>query len=185
MVKIKQLSQRNDYTTLPFHKSWEEARNEIYKGNHINAQRNMIELAQKLAQSPDLTEEHRFHLIQAYKANFEKEVAFYEEIEGFSKESTASVSRSAEGLLGPQESLQRTAYLANEAGMSDTVVNGLIALSDNWSSIPEIDNRSEKSKLNNQLLNDQLRALQKITKLEKADPKKLADAIALAALSPE
>jgi len=191
LIRIEQLSARSDYTTLPFHKLWEDAKRIIYQGNHINAQWKLMELAQQLAISPDLTQDHRYHLIQVYKANFEKEVALYQQLHGFTSNHIATVSRrGTEGVLGPRESIENTARLAQEGGFPEKVVDGLLELRDNWEQInnweqiPELKDRDKDFQLANDILNKQLKALESFSKIEKRDPKALADAITFTALNP-
>lgn len=191
LVRIEQLSERGDYTTLPFHKLWEDAKRIIYQGNHINAQWMLMELAQQLATSPDLTQDHRYYLMQVYKANFEKEVALYQELHGFTPEQIATVSkRGAGGILGPRESFETAAQLARKGKFPEKTVDGLLELRDNWGQInnweqiPELQDKDKDSRLANDILNRQLQALASVSKIKKPDPKALADVITFTALNP-
>ncbi len=144
-----------------------------------------MELAQQLAISPDLTEDHRYDLIRVYKANFEKEVSLYEELHGFRPERVATVSRSGtRGVLSPRESIENTARLAQEAGFPENVIDGLLELRDNWGQIPELKERPRDFQLTSDILNRQLKAMESFGQIDRPDPKDLADAIAVASISP-
>jgi hypothetical protein len=191
LIHIEHLPARTDYTTLPFQKLWKDAKKKIYEGDHILAKAILMELAQQLALSPDLTQDHRYDLIRLYKANFEKEVALYQELHGFRIERIATVSRrGAEGILGPQESIAHSARLAHKAGFPEDIVDGLLELSNNWEQIkgweriPELKGGDQDIRLTNEILSNQLKGLESISTTENRDPKALADAITFTALNP-
>ncbi len=185
LIRIENLAARSDYSALPFQKLWEDVKTKIYQGDQANAHRILMELAQQLAISPDLTEDHRYDLIRVYKANFEKEVSLYEELHGFRPERVATVSRSGtRGVLSPRESIENTARLAQEAGFPENVVDGLLELRDNWGQIPELKERDRDFQLTSDILNRQLKAMESFSQIDRPDPKDLADAIAVASISP-
>jgi len=191
LIRIEQLAARTDYTNLPFQKLWDDAKKKIYEGNHVLAQAIFMELAQQLALSPDLTPDHRYELIRVYKANFEKEVALYQELHGFRGERVATVSRrGAEGILGPQESIMHSARLAHKAGFPENTVDALLELSNKWEQIkgweriPELEEGQQNVRLTNKILNKQLTALESTSTIKDRDPKALADVIRFTALNP-
>src|SRR5262249_3218194 len=74
LVKLEWHSERNDYTTLPFHASWNKARDFIWGDQPEKARASFLDLAQQLAGSPDLTATHKTALLAVYRANFAAEV---------------------------------------------------------------------------------------------------------------
>lgn len=77
LVELVRLEERGDYTTLPFHRQWDKAKQMIWENQVEKAKVSFLALSQELASCADLTRRHRFALMQAYKANFEKELAAY------------------------------------------------------------------------------------------------------------
>ncbi len=181
LVRIEHLSERTDYTTLPFHGKWAKAQESIFEGNLAKARSLFMELVGMVAGSPDLTRDHRYHLIQAYKANFELELGIYNEISGKSGEVRGVATRGALRLgarsLDPKTSIQYTAQKAQEAGVSKEAVQGLFDISRNWEEIPGLSGRPQKTELNDTLLEIQLKAMQTISRVVSPDPQGLADAI--------
>jgi hypothetical protein len=68
LIQVQCHATRNDYTSLPFHKVWLEAQRLTGAGNHTAAQASMLECAQQILVSPDLTESHKLALIRLYQA---------------------------------------------------------------------------------------------------------------------
>jgi hypothetical protein len=192
LVQIEHLVERNDYTTLPFYPLWNDAKSRIYQGDQANARRIFLEMAQQLAVSPDLTQPHRFRLIQAFKANFEKEVALYGELGGVPKGAAEMPTRgSSRGVskgpssLSPRAFIQKEAsQLAQVAGVPKRVLDGLAAISDRWEKIPCLKERARGIALDDRILNDQVRALGGLKGIKRADPQDLVNALTFSALTP-
>lgn len=68
LIQIQCRPTRNDYTSLPFHKLWLEVMRQTGANNHPAAQAGMLECAQQILVSPDLTESHKLALIGLYQA---------------------------------------------------------------------------------------------------------------------
>lgn len=75
LVKTETSETRNDYTTLPFHKFWEEARGKLLRRDLAQAKAALIECQQAVLSSCDLTEDHKYRLIEFYQAAFVKDQA--------------------------------------------------------------------------------------------------------------
>jgi hypothetical protein len=73
LLRIDRVAQRSDYVTLPFHRSWTDAKKSLFAGNADGAHRAFVNLVREVSISPDLTTEHRYRLMQAYTAQFERE----------------------------------------------------------------------------------------------------------------
>ncbi|MGA2403792.1 MAG: hypothetical protein ABSG91_19145 [Syntrophobacteraceae bacterium] len=182
LVRLEHLSERNDYTTLPFHRRWETAQASIFDGNLARARSLLVDLVGQLAKSPDLTCEHRYHLMQVYKAQFEREVGFYSEVSGKGSEPGAVTSRGtgtgdSKEVLSPKASIQYAAQVAAKAGIPKDGVRGLLDISRNWESIFLLAQQPEKADLTDSVLGSQMRALQSMSSSTTRDPEALADAI--------
>ena len=68
--------------------------------------------------------------------------------------------------------------------MSKAAVDGLLDIGRYWSRIPGLDVQTKDFQLTDELINNQLMSLGTSKKIEKVDSQALADAIAVAALSP-
>ena len=185
LVRIERRTERSDYTTLPFYRLWNKTVKEIADGRQTKAKWTFLELCQTLAQSSDITQSHRYHLIQLFKAHFEKEIQLYNELHGFISNVAGDHTRGRGGTSTPQDKIQKTAYLAKQLGQSEQAVKGLIEIKKNWHTIPDLELRPESFQLSNEILSRQLRTLEAQSTIEKPDPADLADAMAAAALSTE
>jgi hypothetical protein len=68
LVRIEQLTKRNDYTKMDFHRTWTSARGKMIDGQQKEAQALMVECAHQLLASPDLSEDDKVSLIRLYQA---------------------------------------------------------------------------------------------------------------------
>lgn len=68
LVKVELKTQRNDYTSMPFHQSWLTARQMMMDKRRQEAQVMMTDCANQVLRSPDLAEQHKFELIRLYQA---------------------------------------------------------------------------------------------------------------------
>ncbi|HEY0061487.1 MAG TPA: hypothetical protein VGC21_05165 [Telluria sp.] len=71
LIKIEHQATRSDYTAMPFHKTWQEARAKMIAMHLEEADRLMVTCAQQLFASPDLTDGNKIQLTQLYKAKLE------------------------------------------------------------------------------------------------------------------
>jgi len=187
LVRIDKLEKRNDYTKFSFHNLWNEARELIWAGKLQEAELKMAALGLEMARSPDLITDHRHELIRLYRANFEKDVEAYELSHSSAYGTPAPATRSAwrgEAKMDAKAAIQRMAYLTRRSGYSRDVERSLLGISSNLERIPYIAGRSKEFKLTDAILNEQLSKLSADSRIEKPDPKALADAIALAAMNP-
>ena len=187
LVKINHLSQRDDYTKFPFHQLWLEARELIWSGKEQEADAKMAVLGQQMAVSSDLTTTHRHDLIRLYRANFESENEAFRKSQYGRSEKTAPVRsawRGAKASDGPT-ALETTAYFFDQAEYPEELGEGLLEVSRNWKEIPYLkEERSRGFQLTDDILNQQLKQLARISKIQKPDPKTLADAMAVAFMNP-
>lgn len=68
LVKVEQMAQRNDYASMAFHATFEEARKKMLARQTVEAQALMLECAYQVLGSPDLSEDHKAQLIEFYQA---------------------------------------------------------------------------------------------------------------------
>ena len=184
LMRIKRLDHRNDYTTLPFHGLWKEAKKLIWEGKHTEADTILLSLSQELATSPDLTQRHRLHLMQLYSANFESEVEMYNALRKGRPKPPTTISRSGRQGLSAPRVFQKIAVSANKAGFSEEVSKGFADISSNWSRIPHLKDRTAESQLTDDIMNEQLKELEDVSKVDNLDPKTLAEAMAVTRLNP-
>ena len=182
LVEVQGPDVRNDYTSLPFHDKWKQARDRISKGDDALAHTLFIECCQQIADSPDLTPKNAEALIQAYQANYAKDVEFYGKLRTPPPAQVATVYRDAAGgTLEPQQSIIRTAQVALAAGVAEKTLQGLVELSQNWNGVPHLD--SPEAALTDAFLNKQLSTIENFTKKRVPDPKGLANALAIASVT--
>lgn len=183
LIRIKRLEHRSDYTTLPFHRLWKEAKNLIWEGKHTEADTMLLSLSQELATSPDLTQKHRLHLMQLYSANFESEVEMYNALRQGRPRLPTSITRSGRQGLSAPGVFQKIAVSAKDAGFSKEVSKGFSDISSNWSRIPHLKDRSAELQLTDEIMNEQLKELEDVSKVDNLDPKTLAEAMAVTRLN--
>jgi hypothetical protein len=182
LVQIQRLEKRNDYTTLAFNEIWKQAHDHVSHGNHGIGHSLFVECCRQIAESPDLTPWHAQHLIEAYTARYTQVVELYDKLHKLMPQRTATVYRDASGRsLPPQQSIQKTAQMALNAGVEENVLQGLTDLSQNWGRIPHLD--SPDAELTDDALNEQLTAIEGFSKVSIPNPKALAEALAIAAVT--
>jgi hypothetical protein len=93
LVQVECLATRNDYTALPFHKVWLEARNLAIGGKAEEAQGLMLDCARQILLSPDLTEGDKEQLIKFYQVKLH-DVAGLVAAKGATRAGSADVLRS-------------------------------------------------------------------------------------------
>lgn len=181
LVEVQGSDVRHDYTSLPFHEKWKQSRDRISKGDDALAHTLFVECCQQIANSPDLTPANAELLIQAYQANYAKDVAFYAKLRTPPSAQMATVYRDAAGgALEPQQSIMRTAQVALAAGVAEKTLQGLVDLSQNWKGVP-LD--AGEAELTDALLDKQVATIGSFTKRRAPDPKGLANALAIASVT--
>jgi hypothetical protein len=179
LIKIEQLSERGDYTTLPFHTMWSTAKDLIWQSQIEKAKLAFAQLVQQVAKSPELTKKHRFRLLQAYKANFEAEVA--QSRYSASLDTPVEVMRSAfhDRRSAARGAIQLASAAAERASLLDAKI-GLIELTKKWDSLPHLADQAKDMPLTDDILKSQLRVLESESAITKPDPEALATALTLA-----
>ena len=179
LIRIENIRERGDYTALSFHKLWAVSKDLIWQGEPMKAKGAFVELARELARSPDLTKKHRFHLLQAYKANFETELDQFNTM--VPRGSAEELTRSAGSAFSPgaRTAVQAATLVAKEARLP-VAEKGLAELTKAWDQIPHLKDRSTNASLTDEVLNSQLHSLQSATAIVNPDPEALATALALA-----
>lgn len=181
LLEVQASTVRQDYTGLPFHDKWKLARERIGQGDAALAHTLFVECCQLIANSPDLTPVHAEALIQAYQANYAKELAFYRSLAAPAAGQVPAVYRGDGGLLQPQQSIMKTVETALGARVTEASVLPLVELSRHWDRVPQ--RGSLEDDLTDALLNEQLVAIRAFTPARSPDPKGLANALAIAAVT--
>ncbi len=173
LVKLDWRAERNDYTSLPFHRSWIKARDLIWQDQADKARLAFMELAQQVAGSPDLTARHRPALLAAYRANFEAELESYRTISGGLV--PAPATRGSRGSGGSAKAnLQSDAKTSRDAGFGNEVQTTLLDLATNFPKLSET--RKKDQPLTDDVLSDQMRVIG----TPDVDAQQLADALVVA-----
>jgi hypothetical protein len=187
LLKVEHLPTRNDYRTLPFYPTWEQVRDLAIAGQVGSADFKRVELHQKIAASPDLTEEHREALIEMFEIRYLKLASKKVERRAARRSpvraalDTVPMRGGHRRRLDARASLQETAALADRAKYPGSVVKGIMSLHENWKRITTQIDVEEDSDLTDQMINKQISVLKSIHKgQKKPNPKALADAITLA-----
>jgi hypothetical protein len=193
LIRVKSLPFRNDYTTFPCYEYWLEAIKRLRERDIPGAEGKLREFTLQLSLSPDVTEKHCYELIAAFEGNFYQEVEKIQARQG--AQVKRSSTRSATIVMTAPDSLQKIAYTAEQVGLGKEkpAVQVLWDVHQNWTRIPYLAERPEgfdwldpkQDKEVNQLINQQLQEVSKISTASKPDPKALADALMAAYLSPK
>jgi hypothetical protein len=180
LVDLVRLEERGDYTTLPFHAQWNKAKQMIWAKEVEKAKICFISLSQDLASSPDLTRKHRFALMQAYKANFEKELEAYR--------SWTSPAGTADNYRAGDEGAQITAQLAIQKQYSilervfpDKSMSGFYEIRGLLPSTPEPPQNVRDFLYTDLTISKQLSEIRAKTQITDPDPEKLAKALTIVA----
>ena len=178
LLKIEHLETRNDYSKLPFYEIWKETRNLIVDGNMEKANWKRIEMLQSIANSPDLTEEHREQLIAAFEVKFLNIAAQNTDKER--KRAGTNTHRGRSVSENPGISLQMAADIADQGNYEDTIVQRLLDLSESWELVTEPEKDEEEPI--SETINTQLAVLKRIDIGQKPNPIAFADILTKAAL---
>src|SRR5215472_1194024 len=125
LARIAWNSERNDYTSLPFHSAWNKARDLIWGDQADKARAGFLELVQQVARSADVTPRHRAALLSAYRVNFESEMESY-------RATTAGIlpaanTRAASAAAGNGSgALQMEALASRRAGFGKDIESALL-----------------------------------------------------------
>jgi hypothetical protein len=176
LIEMIRRERRNDYTAMPFHRTYKCAQKEIFKGNTIEADRLFLSLIQQIASSPDLTRHHRFYLIQAYSGNFEKQVELYRQATGKISAAGAATRGPREG-LNARDVLKKAARSAATRGFPPHVERALLDVSKHLNEFKGIG--KPMADLTDDDLNNQLKMLVSINRFKEKDPVAILNALSL------
>lgn len=179
LVRIDRRTTRN-YEALPFHKLWKQVEDLVGQGRHDEADALFNYLAREVARSPDLTKTHRFEVQLGYAADKETVIQQYNKLRA---PGTLAPTRGPRTGLSARAVFQKTADLAEKAGISKGVARSLLDISEHWDRIPYLKEPGEGFKLTDDILNEQVRVLSSITQIGDEDPEDLAKAFAVATIS--
>ena len=172
LVRVEWRDQRNDYTSLPFHASWNKTRDLIWEDQGEKARSTFLDLVRQVAGSPDLTARHRAALMSVYRANFEAELESYRSMTAglpTTKERAAKGGAGGSGAALKADALVlRQAGRGKEAQAMIQIANGLPQISQARANVPL---------LTDAVLCEQMDAVGAPV----ADPQQLADAMVVAA----
>jgi hypothetical protein len=183
LVKLEVLQERGDYTTLPFHRLWERAKDQVWNNQPEKAKLAFAQLAQELAVSPDLTKKHRFALMQLYKGNFESEVEAFHSIFDSTTEPSLGDHRGDSNSYRAEDALLLQYARLERRSPSKDVLDGVYAIASNWPKIRDVSSRKAGFVLTDSIINAQLKELQTVSALTDPDPISLAHEITLASLA--
>jgi hypothetical protein len=174
LARIAWNSERNDYTSLPFHTAWNKARDLVWEDQAEKARAAFLELVQQVARSPDLTPRHRVALLSAYRVNFESET------ESFRATTTGLAptgnTRAASTMPGNGAgALQMEALTSRKAGFGKDVESALLNMAQKFPKLTAA--RAGNETLTDQVLCEQMEMIG----TQAQDPQRLADALVTAA----
>ena len=174
LVRVEWQGERNDYTSLPFHASWNKARDLIWDGQFEKARSGFLDLVRQVAGSPDLTTPHRTALLSVYRANFEAEVESYRtNTRPF--ESLPGTRAPEGGAATGKEAIRADALASRQAGLSKETQTALLDVANRWPQMREA--RAGVPQLTDAVLAAQM----KVVGIQAADPQRLADAMVIGA----
>jgi hypothetical protein len=185
LVCVEKLNERPDLDSLPFHQQWNEAVRNIWDGNEEAAKRNYLNLMGLIAASSDITPAHRSILMQAYLANYQKEIEDHRKFANpdYTAESVATRG-SSKGRMSARGNIQKAAALSKNARIKEeektAVKRSLNIISTNWDRIPHLKERSLQFELTSTALNEQINALAEAQDAP-PNPEALVSAITFAA----
>lgn len=184
LVKIVKNDRRNDYSSLPFHRHWEEAQQSVWEGNENAADGAFIRLAKELATSPDLTRKHRFQLQSLYKFNLEEEVAAYRAAAPTFRGRSQSTHRGSDDKLSATMVLRAAAHRMKQAGIPEDIYSTLLAAADHWGRFfPATERRTRDFTLTADVINQQLTELDRLGPVSPWRPKAMAEALTMTVLA--
>ncbi|MGD9158599.1 MAG: hypothetical protein PVG39_09345 [Desulfobacteraceae bacterium] len=175
LVKLEHLETRNDYSKLPFYDTWKETRKLLFEGQMEKANWKRIEMLQSLANSPDLTEEHREQLIAAFEVKFHH-MASKKSIQKHKDTTRSGISRSGiDTMKNPESSFQMAAQIADLKKYDNSVVQNIMNLKKNWEFIQKAGKNEDEPSDNT--INSQLAILRELNIGQYPNPKAIADVL--------
>ena len=179
LVKIVCRAKRNDYGILGFSQLFKAAQAEIFKNNIPQADQIFLSLVQKVSISPDLTQDHRFKLVQLYTANYEKQIEYYRKSRR-TRNAENRIVRGPRASLDAPDVIKNLAFIAHKHRISKEAERGLLDIGANLDRV--VGKSSNKADLTDQDLNNQLDELTLISQVNESTPTELVKAISLAML---
>jgi hypothetical protein len=176
LARIEYLAERHDYTTLPFHQRWNQVQAFVWEGQPEKAKWAFVELAQLVAQSPDLTRRHRMSLVSVYRANFETELEVYHENIGrLTTRGGTEITHLQVARGGSVKSIiDRDVFTSEKAGFDRDVSDQLRWIGENVTALQQLKGETgPKVKLTDDILSAQI----SLPKQNNVDPQVLADAM--------
>jgi hypothetical protein len=171
LCKIVRLDKRNDYTTFPFHREWEKARDHIWQGSKEEAVESYRQVIAELRRSPDLIPRHVNQLTTYYRAKFQEELKAYEQ------EQDPTLSITEAGTDAFKKSVKRISELDVSDGAIGALTKGVdffieLAETRNQTTEPKgLDETDIEAALDSSVLND--------PSVRSADPDALTAALSL------
>jgi hypothetical protein len=101
LMRIEGLESRDDYASLPFHKTWEKARKYLLGGKSGEAGAALLDCMQAILDCEELTESDKNALVQTYVANFERDKSLFATLGSLREPAADRDGRPAEKLSGP------------------------------------------------------------------------------------
>lgn len=169
-----------EFSTLAFSKLWQRMKAMVWEGQQAKAQAVFLELGQQLSVSPDLTRSHRFDLIRLYKANLEREIDAFNQARGPSS-SPDEPSRGGGSPRGGKAAIQGVLARLEQLNSSAALKDSLTEVSGRWEEIMEPFTKNAESQLTDEILQQQLQALNS-AKVGPADPQELLDGLTATAM---
>jgi len=169
VVRLEWRAERNDYTSLPFHRSWNTTRTLIWANETDKARSSFLDLVQQVAGSPDLTQRHRLGLLAAYRANFQAELETYRATTGDVLPTGAN--RSAGETRSPKAAFTSDVLAVRDAGFGKDVETTILAVAKAFPAVSGM--RSKGADLDDATLTAQMQAIGSST----ADPREFAHAL--------
>ncbi len=123
LFEIRPLRERGDYTTFDFHSfNWQDTLKAIWDGSEEIAWQKLRLMAAVLAQCTDIVRPHRNALLRAYKAQFDEELALYQEVlaEPTRRSSAELAAKSAERATALSDTQLAEAVQTSRGGRDQT-----------------------------------------------------------------
>jgi hypothetical protein len=172
-LRIDRMSQRSDYVTSPFHRSWVEAKRSLFAGDEDGARRAFVNLVRDVSVSTDLTTEHRCRLMQAYTADFERERDLAARLHRVVAAPRGGEPAGTRG--GGAQRFSPAAADAHRRGLARSGVDALFEISAAWQ--PLIDHVRPGEELTADVLNGQMETVRRVKRVLAPDPAALADVL--------
>jgi len=182
LARLSFRPRRSDYRSLEFPKFYDRAMTLLTDGKVPQAEWVMMDVYKGIMTSPDLIEDHKHRLILEYRAKFEN--AFETLTAALSPLDSKKMHavRGTSAKTRARDVVIEIAAAAGRAGLSASVEDSLLALSDNWKTIGDATAVAEQGQSIDEVLDRELDALEALN-IERPDPRGLVEAFAIHALS--